>query len=139
MKYTTLFIVILSLFCLQAKAQPVAGTGCMTKTNPNRVYQESIASYGGLPTYKAYATVYSEWTVQYDITSYPCFQWIQTSSNGCYLKTGTGSGASSYTLGNYGYFTGSSGTNCPIDDFTVPLAMVIAGVSIHKIRKRRVI
>jgi hypothetical protein len=138
MKYTPLVIAVISVLCLQANAQPMAGNGCMTKTNPNRVYQEPFASYGGLPTYKGYSTSYSEWTVQYDITGYPCFQWTQTTSNGCYIKTGAGSGSSSYTLGNYGYFTGFSGTICPIDDYTLPLAMIIGIVSFRRIRKKKI-
>lgn len=138
MKNIALLIGIISLFCLQAKAQPVAGNGCMSKTSPNRVFQEYLGTYNSKAAYKGYGTSYSEWTVQYDITDYPCFQWTQVTASGCYIKTASGSSSSTYTLGNYGYFTGSSGVNCPIDYYALPLAMIIGGVSFHRIRKKRV-
>ncbi len=125
---------LICLFVLQAKAQPIAGNGCMTTTSPNRVYQQYVTTKSGKPVYKGYATQYSEWTVQYDITSYPCFTWTQTAANGCYIRMTSSS--SSDQLGNYGNFTGSAGTNCPIDDYVIPLAILVGSISYWQIRKR---
>jgi len=112
----------------------MVGNGCMTTTSPNRVYQQYLGTYSNKPAYKGYATQYSEWTTQYDITAYPCFKWTQTAANGCYIQMSSGS--SNYVLGNYGNFTGFAGTNCPIDDYVFPLAILIAGISFQVIRKR---
>lgn len=131
MKFTTIVLTSLCCICfVGANAQPIAGNGCMTKTNPNRVYQTQISTSGGLPVYQGYNTQYSEWTVQYDITQYPCFTWTQTAANGCYIKFSESS--STLTQGNYGNFTGYAGNACllPIDDF-MPLFCVLMVVACY--------
>lgn len=131
MKFTTIALMGLCCFCFfVASAQPIAGNGCMTKTNPNRVYQTQISTSGGLPVYQGYNTQYSEWTVQYDITQYPCFTWTQTAANGCYIKFSESS--STLTQGNYGNFTGYAGNACllPIDDY-IPLFCVFMAIACY--------
>lgn len=134
------FIIILSsIICLcffSAKAQPITGAyGCMSKTSPTRVYQLPVGTHSGLNTYESQGGVqYSEWTTQYDITTYPCVSWVPVTGNGCYIRSGTSS--YTYTLGNYGYFTGVYGTSCPIDDYIFPFAGIIAGLSFYQIRRR---
>lgn len=133
---TTILTSIICLLFLAVHAQPVAGNGCMTTTSPNRVYQQALANYNGLPTYKGYSAQYSEWTPQADMSTYPCFTWNQTSSNGCYIKTGSGNSSSKYKLGNYGNFTGSAATSCPIDDYIFPFAMLMATLAYFHIKRR---
>ena len=132
---TTLTGLICLLYC-SVYAQPVAGNGCMSKTSPYRVYQQALSNYNGLPTYKGYSAQYSEWTAQADMLTYPCFTWNQVSSSGCYIKTGSGSSSSKYKLGDYGNFTGSAATTCPIDDYILPFALLIAGISFFQIKRR---
>lgn len=132
-------IVLTSLICFcffTAKAQPLAGNGCMNPST-SRVHQTYLGTRYGSPMYNGNLNVrYSEWTVQYDITDYPCFQWTQTGTNDCYLRTGTSSSNYAYTLGNSGYFTGTSGTTClPLDDYIPVLALIVAGISFFYIRR----
>lgn len=124
------------LFCLSiffAKAQPNAGQyGCMSKTSPTRVYQLAVANHNGLPTYKGYGGVkYSEWTTQYDITSYPCIAWNPVQTSGCYIQTG----ASTYTLGDYGYFSGVTGSDCPIDKSIFLLFVPVGFFAVYNVKK----
>ena len=133
---TAILTGIICLLYFTAHAQPVAGDGCMTTTSPYRVYQQALSNYNGLPTYKGYSAQYSEWTAQADMSTYPCFTWNQVSSSGCYIKTGSGSSSSKYKLGNYGNFTGSAATTCPIDDYIFPFLMLIAGISYFHIKRQ---
>lgn len=129
-------VCIICLFGFNAMAQPMPGNGCMTKTNPNRVYQNLIGYSWGLPVYQGYATQYSEWTVQYDITDYPCYTWTQTSANGCYIKFSSSS--STLTTGNAGVFTGYSGNSCqlPLDGYTLGFCMLMGGFFFFQIRQK---
>ncbi len=117
-------------------AQPMPGNGCMTKTNPNRVYQNQIGWSGITPVYQGYNTQYSEWTVQYDITDYPCYTWTQTVSNGCYIKFSSSS--STLTTGNAGVFTGYSGNGCqlPLDVYTLNFCLLMGGFYFFQIRRK---
>ncbi|MEE1945587.1 hypothetical protein VRU48_10765 [Pedobacter sp. KR3-3] len=112
------------------------GNGCMTKTNPNRVYQTLIGWSGSTPIYQGYNTQYSEWTVQYDITQYPCYTWTQTAANGCYIKFSSSS--STLTQGNYGNFTGYSGNSCqlPLDEYTLGFCAFIGMFFFFHIRRK---
>ncbi len=133
-----LTIILTSFICFSyfsAFAQPVAGNGCMSKTSPYRVYQQAIASYGGLPTFKGYSAPYADWTTPADMAAYPCFTWVQTAADGCYIKTGSGNSASKYKLGNYGNFSGSSATVCPLDNYVWPLALLIGGIVFVRMRR----
>ncbi|WP_426328685.1 hypothetical protein [Pedobacter sp. R-06] len=107
----------------------------MSQTSPNRVYQTFVDNGGSpvKPRYQPSASgQYSEWTVQYDITQYPCYKWNVVSTGGCYYRTSYGSG--SYLSGDYGYFTGPA-TNCPIDNNTVFLLLSLGSMGFLLIRK----
>lgn len=121
-------LLLLTFFYFQCAAQPIVGNGCMSQTNPKRVYQTSTGTGGtpAKPRYQPSATgQYSEWTVQYDITAYPCYRWILVSTNGCYYRTTYNTGT--YVTGDLGYFTGPA-VNCPLDEtiwlFIIPIAVV---------------
>ncbi len=133
------FVCVLCLFFFSVKAQPIPPQyGCMSKTSPTRVYQQAIASFNGLPTFQGLSTQYSEWTVQYDITNHPCVAWNPTQTSACYIKTGSGTSAGNYTLGDYGYFSGTAGTTeCPLDSAILLLIIPVGFYAVYQVKKVR--
>ncbi len=112
------------------------GNGCKSRSSPTRVFQTAVPNYAGLPAYKGYGGVqYSEWTVQYDITTYPCVTWTTTSTRGCYIRTGTGS--DDYVRGDYGYFSGNFTTNCPIDESILLLFIPVGLMAVYHVKRAR--
>ncbi|MCZ4244686.1 hypothetical protein [Pedobacter punctiformis] len=126
---------IICLLFISSYAQPIVGNGCMSQTSPKRVYQTYVDN-GGIPSKPRYQPSstgrYSEWTVQYDITQYPCYKWNLVSAGGCYYRTTYGTGI--YLTGDYGYFTGPV-TNCPIDNNTLFLLFSLGGIGCFLVRK----
>ncbi len=129
------FVCVLCLFFFSVKAQPYIGqTGCKSATSPTRVYQIAVADYMGKPTFKGYEGVrYSEWTVQYDITSYPCVTWNTVQGNGCFIQTS----ATTYVLGDYGNFSGVAGTECPLDSAILLLIIPVGFYAVYQVKKVR--